>query len=572
MSRKLSVDNALLLSRTAGELRAVLVEQGLPTSFYVERARDRGIVGNIYRGRVVRIVPGMQAAFVELGLERAGFLYVGDVVDARITAGSRSEPLPVDPESTLDPVGLAGGASVPWTEGKKLDWVAAEGPDAESTVGVPGQGLEQGEQDPEATTGAAGMNFSPRRQQRIQDVLRPGQELTVQVRKEALGSKGPRLTTSLSVPGRFLVYVPGGDKVGVSRRITDEEERERLRQLVEGHLRHGEGFIVRTACEGIAEDILVSDMQYLRETWASIDTRSRLQDAPSMLHQELDLALRATRDMVSENVRRVVVDDLGDQERVGDFMERFMPRVGGHLELYKESTPMLEAAGVERVLQRALGRKIHLPSGGYLVLEKTEALTSVDVNSGRYVSGASLAETTLKVNLEAVEAVLYQLRFRDIGGLIVIDFIDMEELDSRGKVEEALTLGLARDPARSSFLPISDFGLVEMTRRRVREDIASNLQVSCRLCDGSGRLKSRETVGYEVLREISRNVSADSSKVQELTVRCEPGVASHLLSREEEALSDLADALGSSVDLVAESSFHRERFTVSFQVRGRKEK
>ena len=231
---------------------------------------------------------------------------------------------------------------------------------------------------------------------------------------------------------------------------------------------------------------------------------------------------------------------------------------------------MLEAAGVERILQRALRRKIHLPSGGYLVLEKTEALTSIDVNSGRYVSGANLAETTLKVNLEAVDAVLYQLRLRDIGGLIVIDFIDMEVLESRRKVEEALASGLAKDPARSSFLPISDYGLVEMTRRRVREDIASNLQVECRLCDGSGRLKSRETVAYEVLREISRNVTADSTKVQELTVRCEPGVATHLQSREEEALRDLADALGSPVDLVAESSFHRERFTVSFQVRGRK--
>ena len=569
MSGKLSVDNALLLNRTAGELRAVLVERGVPTSFYVERARDRGIVGNIYKGRVVRIVPGMQAAFIELGLERAGFLYVGDVIDARAQASAGSASASLDPENTLDPVGLSGGAAVPWTEGKKLDWVAAEGPDAESTVGVPGRGLDQVDQDPEVTAGVPALNVSSRRQQRIQDVLRPGQELSVQVRKEALGNKGPRLTTSLSVPGRFLVYVPGGDKVGVSRRITDDEER--LRELVEGHLRHGEGFIVRTVCEGVAEDILVRDMQYLRETWASIDENSRIQDAPTLLHQELDLALRATRDMVSETVRRVVVDAQEDRDRVAGFMERFMPRVGGHLELYQEATPMLESAGVERTLQRALGRKIHLPSGGYLVLEKTEALTSIDVNSGRYVSGASLAETTLKVNLEAVEAVLYQLRLRDIGGLIVIDFIDMEELESRAKVEEALRIGLARDPARSSFLPISDFGLVEMTRRRVREDIASNLQVSCRLCDGSGRLKSRETVGYEVLREISRNVSADSSKVQELTVRCEPGVASHLLSREEEALHDLADALGSPVDLVAESSFHRERFTVSFQIRGRKE-
>ena len=569
MAPRLSIDSGLLLNRTAGELRAVLVEGGTPTAVYVERARDRGIVGNIYKGRVVRIVPGMQAAFIELGLERAGFLYVGDVVDARGPAELEVQPAPIDPESTLDPVGLAAGPAVSWREGKNLDWVSADGPDAESTVGVPGQGFERPEQDAEATQGLPAAEFVPRRHSRIQDVLRPGQELLVQVRKEALGSKGPRLTTSLSVPGRFLVYVPDGDKVGVSRRITKEEERDRLRQLVEGHLRQGEGFIVRTACEGVDEDILIRDMQYLRDAWASIHERSQQQSTPSLLHQELDLALRATRDMVSDDVCRVIVDDGGDQQRIAEFMERFMPRVDAQLELYRDPTPMLEAAGVERVLQRALGRKVHLPSGGYLVVEKTEALTSIDVNSGRYVSGANLAETTLKVNLEAVDAVLYQLRLRDIGGLIVIDFIDMEELPSRKKVEEALAAGLARDPARSSFLPLSAFGLVEMTRRRVREDIASNLQVACRLCDGSGRLKSRETVAYEVLREIARNVSTDSSKVQELTVRCEPSVATHLNSREEEALRDLADALGSPVDLVAESSFHRERFTVSFQVRVR---
>ncbi|MBJ96140.1 MAG: Rne/Rng family ribonuclease [Rickettsiales bacterium] len=568
MGSRLSVDNALLLNRTAGELRAVLVQGGLPTSFYVERNRDRGIVGNIYKGRVVRIVPGMQAAFVELGLDRAGFLYVGDVAAARMVSGVEESAGSVDPESTLDPVGLAAGPLPSWQESRNLDLAVAEGPDAESTVGVPSQLSSPASQDPEVSFGAPGGDRE-RRPRRIQEVLRSGQEIVVQVRKEALGSKGPRLTTSLSVPGRFLVYVPGGDKVGVSRRITDEEERERLRDLVEGHQRQGEGFIVRTACEGVDEDILVADMQYLRQVWTSIEANGRSEDAPGLLHQELDLALRATRDMVSEEIRRVVVDDAEDERRIAEFMARFMPRVGGYLELYQDPTPMLEAAGVERVLQRVLRRRVHLPSGGYLVVEKTEALTSIDVNSGRYVSGANLEETTLKVNLEAVDALLYQLRLRDIGGLIIIDFIDMEVEQSRSQVEAALEAGLARDPARSSFLPISEFGLVEMTRRRVREDIASNLQVECRLCDGSGRLKSRETVAYEVLREIARNVSPDKSKVQELSVRCEPSVAAHLRSCEEEALSDLAEALGSPVDVVAESSFHRERFTVSFQVKGR---
>jgi ribonuclease G len=569
VSGKLSLESALLLNRTAGELRVALVEDGVPTAFYVERSGERGTVGNIYKGRVVRVVPGMEAAFVEIGLDRAGFLYVGDVLAARSSHHKADGAQPQDPESTFAPVPPAGGRDASWSDGVSVDWIAAEGPDAESTVGVPGQGGEVPEAEAEATHQVPDMARMLRPQPRIQDVLRSGQEVVVQVRKEALGNKGPRLTTSLSVPGRFLVYVPDGDRVGVSRRITVEAERERLRQLVEGHQRQGEGFIVRTACDGMAEDVLVADMQYLREAWATIDARSSRQTAPSLLHEELDLSLRATRDMVTEKVDRVVVDDGGDQQRVAEFIERFMPRAVGKLELYDDATPLFEAAGVERILARAMRRKIHLPSGGYLVLERTEALTAIDVNSGRYVTGGSLAETTLKVNLEAVEAVLYQLRLRDIGGIIVIDFIDMEELPSRALVEEAFARGLAKDPARSSFLPISDFGLIQMTRRRVREDIASNLQVACRLCDGSGRLKSRETVAYEVLREISRNVSPDSSKVQELTVRCEPGVAGHLETSEGDALLRLADSLGSPVDLVAEASFHRERFTVSFQVRGR---
>jgi len=569
VGKVLPAKSALLLNRTAGELRVALVQDGVPTAFYVERASDRGIVGNIYKGRVVRVVPGMQAAFVEVGLDRAGFLYVGDIVTAR-SGPEKAEPgVPLDPERTLDPVALAAGPTATWSDGANVDWLASEGPDAESTVGVPGQGGEFLDADAESTHQAPEMERALRRHARIQDVLHPGQELLVQVRKEAIGSKGPRLTTSLSVPGRFLVYVPDGDRVGVSRRITAEAERERLRQLVEGHQRQDEGFIVRTACDGAAEDVLVADMQYLREAWTAISLRAEDCEAPSIVHEELDLALRATRDMVSEQLSKVTVDDIGDQERVAEFIERFMPGARGKLEFYDEPTPLFEAAKVERVLTRALRRKIHLPSGGYLVLEQTEALTSIDVNSGRYVSGASLAETTLKVNLEAVDAVLYQLRLRDIGGIIVIDFIDMEEASSRLKVEESLAAGLEKDPARSSFLPLSAFGLLEMTRRRVREDIASNLQVACRLCDGSGRLKSRETVAYEVLREVARNVSRDSSKVQELTVRCEPSVAGHLETREGDALKRLAESLGSPVDLVAEASFHRERFTVSFQVRGK---
>jgi ribonuclease G len=565
--------SSLLVNRTAGEVRVALLAEGAPTAFYVERERDRGVVGNVYKGRVVRVVPGMQSAFVEVGLDRAAFLYVGDVqlpepaVAPLDVSPEVARDLGITPSRTEDPtviedVSLTCAQGEPAPEPEEVEW-----PDFEKAP-APAPGDPR---DPETTlrpvTPSTRRRSRPDRP-RIEQLLRAGQEIVVQVSKEALGTKGARLTTQLAIPGRFLVYLPGSSHVGVSRRITDPAERERLRRLVEGLRLSGEGFIVRTVCEGRTDRILAADVAYLRDLWSEIDALRVMAAAPSLLHAELDLVLRATRDLLSPGIDRLVVDDPGDHDRVAGFIRRFMPTLADRLELYEDPVPLFESTGVERQVARALGRKVRLPSGGYIVIDHTEALTSIDVNSGRFTSGRDLEDTSVKVNLEAVQVVVEQLRLRDIGGLIVMDFIDMEDPENRLKVETALDLALEADPARSSVLPISEFGLVEMTRRRVRDDLARNLQTSCELCHGAGRLKSVETVAYEILREVARNAAAAPGSVRELLVRCEPSVARQLKQEEGRALDAMQRRLGAPVKLVGETHFQRERFAVSFQVRG----
>ena len=559
-------------------MRVALVEQGRPSAFYVERDRDRGIVGNIYKGRVVRVVPGMQSAFVDVGLERAAFLYVGDIqledqAEAQAAGGGGGE-MDVSPEVARDlgllassPGGgrgeeptiiearsLAGGNEV------ELDWPVA-GSGAATPSGDP--------RDPETTlrpVPPAGMR-SRKDKPRIEQVLRSGQELVVQVSKEPIGTKGARLTTQLAIPGRFLVYLPTSSHVGVSRRITDTAERERLRETVEGLRRPQEGFIVRTVCSGRSAETLSADIDYLREVWAGLQADVSRAASPAALHTELDLVVRATRDLLSDSLDRLIVDDAGDHQRLGRFIDRFMPGMAGKLHHYTDPVPLFEATGMERRLTQALGRKVRLPSGGYIVIDHTEALTAIDVNSGRFTGGKDLEETSRLVNLEAVAVVAEQLRLRDIGGLIIIDFIDMEDPAGRAAVEAAMEAVIHADPARASSLPISEFGLVEMTRRRVRENLASNLHADCETCDGRGHVKSIETVSYEILREVARNVGGAAGSVRELVVRCEPGVSEHLTRHERPALERLGRELGAPLKITPEDHFGRERFAVSFQVR-----
>lgn len=546
----MKLESAIVVNRTGSEVRVAVLRDGAPVSLAVERGDQGGAVGNLYKGRVLRIVPGMQSAFVDVGLDRAAFLYGGDVL----------QPRPLEDVSAEDDTVVEARIELGDGEG-----VCDEGSS--------NQALASGDpRDPE-TSLQPGINrprFATRGERpRIETLLQTGQELLVQASKDPIGTKGARLTTQIALPGRFLVYMPFSDHIGVSRRITDEAERDRLRSLAEGLQEPGEGFIVRTVCEGVSSELLAADAVSLRQLWADVKVSRDSVRPPALVHSEADLVLRTVRDVFSEDVGTFLLDDRRDFERVLDFVQRFLPSMVDRVVFYDEPPPIFEATGVERCIGRALGSKVRLPSGGYLVIEGTEALTSVDVNSGRYTGGKDLEDTIVTVNLEAAKSVVDQLRLRDIGGIIVVDFIDMAEEENRAKVNQAVAEAMALDPARSSMLPLSEFGLVQITRRRVREDLARHLLSDCTHCGGTGRNKSKETVGYEILREIRRNAGAGDGSVRELVVRCSSGVAGWLVEVEQETLDTYSKILGSPVRVVAESGFLPERFAVSFQVRGR---
>jgi ribonuclease G len=574
----MKVDSALVVNRTGGEVRVALLKGGEPVSFAVERGEDGGVVGNVYKGRVLRVVPGMQSAFVDVGLDRAAFLFGGDVL---VPKTEDPQVLPAAPHPQVgegdDTVveariilgdGEGGSSDEQWDSegGASGEFSPAPLTTSDEPVG------SEDPRDPESTLrpGARRPSFATRTERpRIEKLLKPGQEILVQASKDAIGTKGARLTTQIALPGRFLVYLPQSDHAGVSRRILDEVERERLREVAEELRLPGEGFIVRTVCEGVGADTLRADAAALRELWVEISDTGARERPPVLLHSEADLVLRTVRDLFTEDVSKLILDDSKDYRRVLDFVQRFLPEMADRVELYEESVPLFEVTGIERRVGRALGTKVRLPSGGYLVIESTEALTAVDVNSGRYTGGKDLEDTILTVNLEAAAVVMEQLRLRDIGGIIVVDFIDMVDEANRAQVDEAVQAAMALDPARASALPISEFGLVQMTRRRVRENLARNLLSDCEHCGGAGRIKSCETVGYEILREIRRNAYGGDGSVRELVVRCAGPVAQWLLETEGVTLDRYSGELGSPVRVVAESDFPQERFAVSFQVRGR---
>jgi ribonuclease G len=547
-------DATLVVNRTGAEIRVSLVEGSRPIHVQIERERERSIVGNVYKGRVVRIVPGMQAAFVDIGHERAAFLYVGDV-----RVPSHNE----DAETT----DVTGPLQLDRTEDAEATQPGGDSPLADWAQEIQGQAPL----DPMAVTTADErlveyVDAAPPVRPRIEKLLSPGQEIIVQVSKAPLGTKGPRVTTQVSLPGRFLVYLAGATHVGVSRRIVLEHERERLRDVVARHRRPGEGFIVRTVCEGRAEDVLAQDIEFLRTRWQNIAQTILRSPAPTRVYEEPDVVLRAARDLLSPAITAMVVDDPDDFRRLSDFVARFLPTFRDRIQLHTDPTPIFEAFGVERALTRALHRTVRLPSGGYLVIEHTEALTAIDVNSGRFTGGANLAELTLKVNLEAAAAAAEQIRLRDIGGLIVIDFIDMESAVAREDVYEAILDYFASDPARASVLPISEFGLMEITRRRVKQNLARSLLEDCPTCDGRGQVKSADTVVYDVLREIQRQVAL-TEPGRSLRVRCSREIADRLKGSEIATLRALQDRLGGSVGVLAEAGWTRSRYEVGLAPR-----
>ena len=504
--------NSLLVINADGpETRVALVEDGYLGELYIERKQERGIAGNIYKGRVERVLPGMQAAFVNIGTEKSAYLHVSDV---------RGTP---DDLRRL----FASDSS---------------------------RGSDRDDDDEEDDRRAAGGGA------RIEELLKEGQEIVVQVTKEPISTKGARTTRYISLPGRHLVFMPTVDHIGISRRIGSDKERRRLREIVESMRPPGTGFIVRTVAEGVSEKELRSDMEFLIKLWNSVVQRSGSVRCPAPLYNDLDLLLRTVRDLFTSDVEKLIIDSRSEYERIKKFISSFMPDFTGHIELYDGAEPIFDGYGIEIEIDRALERKVWLKSGGYLIIDEMEALTAVDVNTGRFVGKSSLEDTITKTNLEACREVAEQLRIRSLGGMIVVDFIDMDRPQNREKVTRAFNEHLRKDRAKAQVTRISELGLVEMTRKRTRESLLHNLTEPCQHCEGKGYTKSRRTVLYEMLRELRRQGS--SLEGDTVIIECHPDVAQLLATSDRPYLEEAEKRLQKRLVVKARGSFHVEDFEI----------
>jgi ribonuclease G len=487
-----TMSTEILFNASIHEARAAVVENGVLHEVYLERASRRGLISNIYKGRVSRVLPGMQAAFIEIGLERTAFLHASDIFDPRH-------------EGT--------GIEAPRTEN-------------------------------------------------IRTLVAEGNEILVQVVKDPLGTKGARLTTYITLPSRYLVYMPQGRGVGVSARIEDESERERLRVAVRAGVDPDEsaGFIVRTAAEDAPPEALRADMMYLRKLWEFVREKGLRTEPGNLVHADLPLHLRILRDLLRPDVDRVLIDQPSAYREMQEFASTFMPDALPRIEMYVAGRPVFELHNIEEEIQRALDRKVSLKSGGYLMIDQTEAMTTIDVNTGAFVGHRNLEETIFRTNLEAAVTIARQLRLRNLGGIIIIDFIDMEEPEHRRQVIQALERALSDDHVKTNISSVSPLGLVEMTRKRTRESLEHLLCQSCPTCEGRGFVKTAETVCYEVFREIVRQ--ARQFECQQLMVLAHQDVIERLLDEESSALGELELITGKPIRLQTESLYAVDQYDV----------
>ncbi|MEE9355329.1 MAG: ribonuclease G [Methylococcaceae bacterium] len=477
----------ILINVTPPETRIAVIENGVLQELFIERSRQRGLVGNIYKGEVCRVLPGMQAAFIEIGLMRAAFLHLSDLCS------------------------------------RELKKVGSEN---------------------------------------IEDYLREGQQIIVQVVKDPLGSKGARLTTELSIPSRYQVYMPYADFCGISQRIELETERERLRTCAEAFQEEHQcgGFIARTASECVDESLMISDMRFLLKLWDSIQSKINSATVNTLIHKDLPLSIRTLRDLYKDCTERVRVDSNETYLRLINFAEDFVPEIIPVLEHYRGERPVFDIYNVENEIQKALNRNVNLKSGGHLVFDQTEAMTTVDVNTGGYVGGKNLEETIYKTNLEAAQAIARQLRLRNLGGIIIIDFIDMKSEEHKQQVLLALEKNLHKDHAKTKISEVSSLGLVQMTRKRTRESLEHILCETCSACEGRGVLKTPETVCLEIFREIIRETK--QFNVSKLLVLASNEVVEVLLDEEAEMLSELERFLNIKVRFRSENQYNQEQYDV----------
>ena len=479
----------ILINITPQETRVAILENGMLYDLYIERSRSRGLVGNVYKGKVVRVLPGMEAAFVEIGLEKAAFLHVSDVAHKDSNNNNQGETV------------------------------------------------------------------------HIVQLLREGQEILVQVIKDQLGTKGARLTTNITIPSRYLVFMPNADNIGVSSRIENEEDRERLKNnlLAQEHRIQDAGYILRTAAEVADKDAIASDIKYLNRLWENINKPSDVK-AGSAVHKDLPLYLRVLRDMVDEDIEVIRVDSRETSNIMLEFAEKYVPEVAEFIEHYPGERPVFDLHGVEDEIHKGLERKVQLKSGGYLIIDQTEAMTTIDVNTGAYVGSRNLEETIFKTNLEAAQGIARQLRLRNLGGIIILDFIDMIETEHKRQVMRALEKALEKDHARTSVCEVSSLGLVEMTRKRTRESLEHVLCGTCPTCEGRGTIKTAETVCYEIFRDILREARQFDAK--ELLVLAAQDVVDLLVDEESSSLAELEDFIGIPIKFQVEALFTQEQFDV----------
>lgn len=476
----------ILINVTPQETRVAILENGMLHDLYIERSRSRGLVGNVYKGKVVRVLPGMEAAFVEIGLEKAAFLHVSDVANSK--------------KNYNDTV-------------------------------------------------------------HIGHVLREGQEILVQVLKDQLGTKGARLTTNISIPSRYLVFMPNADNIGVSSRIENEEERDRLKALLESQENRIKeaGYILRTAAEVASEESLRSDIKYLNRLWDNINNTIGIKPG-NVVHKDLPLYLRVLRDMVDDDLEGIRVDSRETFTAMSEFADKYVPEVQALIEHYPGERPIFDLHAVEDEIQKGLERKVQLKSGGYLIIDQTEAMTTIDVNTGAFVGSRNLEETIFKTNLEAAQGIARQLRLRNLGGIVILDFIDMNEEEHKRQVLRALEKALEKDHARTSICEVSSLGLVEMTRKRTRESLEHVLCDTCPTCEGRGSIKTAETVCYEIFREILREARQFDAK--ELLVLAAQDVIDILVDEESSSLAELEDFIGIPIRLQVEALFTQEQYDV----------
>src|SRR5689334_5567777 len=502
----------MIVSTNGHETMVAILEDDLVAEVFVERERQRGVVGNVYKGRVSKVLPGMQSSFIDIGLERDGFLYVAEVID------------------TLE-------------EFEKL----------ESDDDAKGRGQGRGD-------------ARDRAQQKIEELLKEGQEILVQVVKEPLGTKGARLTSHVTMAGRFLVFMPTVDHVGVSRKIESREERSRLRGIVR-EFREAHGFtggvIIRTAAAGRPKEDIVSDLEAFHKIWTEIRQKSESHRAPAIVYREASLVSKLLRDLLTEEYQSIRIDNEQEYRRVMELVDRIMPALAPRVTLYTKPFPIFDEYGVQAEIDKALKSKVWLKSGGSIVINQTEALVAIDVNTGRYVgkkSSGRLEDTIVKTNLEAAKEIVRQLRLRDLGGIVVCDFIDMEEKKNRQKVFQTVEQELRKDRSPSKALQVSDFGLVIITRKRVKQSLERVMTEPCPYCSGTGAIKSTSTICYEIFNEV-RKIGPDLNG-HRLLLRVNPDIARAFREEESAVLRDLRQSIGRDVTVKPDTQLHHEQFDV----------